>query len=287
MHAQDAREIAWVIRNGGIPSAIVLMMGRQFSVEAAQVVMDQLLDLMLPEETDLEKRARQALTMLEKFGDTCPDQALLLMKALKSRVEDPCVPDVWEWIDRWEDELPGRFTIALRGVPAFCGRAEVGAHPEDAEGAEDEEDVEDVEMTIINLLHIMCSELDFTHRAVLEIKGCGVEWRTGVWVELSIMLEQLPRILPALRVGRRTCLDFFEQGFQRIVWLEPAHQAAHCLDRATHKELGQSHLAVGELLESLHTLLVDFVSYAWMAFPEEASHPLFVEWQNACLPEAG
>lgn len=260
----------------------MLMMGRQFSVEAAQVVMDQLLDLMRPEETDLEKRARQALTMLEKFGDTCPDQALLLMKALKSRVEDPCVPDVWEWIDHWEDELPGRFTIALRGVPAFCGRAEVGAHPEDAEGAE-----EDEEITIISLLHIMCSDLNFTHRAVLEIKGCGVEWRTGVWVELSIMLEQLPRILPALREGRRTCLNFFEQGMQRIVWLEPAHHTAHCLERAADKELGQSHLAVGELLESFRKLLVDFVSYAWMAFPEEASHPLFLEWQNACLPEAG
>lgn len=280
MDPQNAKQIAAVLLHS--PAAAARRMGDGSSAEDAEAVIEQLLHLST--EGTPEGKINEAMTKLEKLADSYPGLTLLLMAALEPKASDLYLHDVSDSIGIWEWEIDRRFTIALRGMPAFCAKAEVEADPEEAEGKKESEDTE---QGIIGLLDTLCRELKDTHRPVLEIQGCGLEWCVDVWMELSIMLEQLPEVLQALREGRRTCLHFFEQGFQRIVWLEPEGRVVRCLDPNTEEELGRGHLALGELLESFRKLLVDFVSYAWMAFPEEASHPAFVEWQNACLPEAG
>lgn len=117
------------------------------------------------------------------------------------------------------------------------------------------------------------------------VSGFGQErWPVDVETDLAVFLEQLPDVLRAVHEGRTTSIDFYEQGVERCIALDPSNREylAVCTswtlwkpDPATEK------LPREELEKMLLTAREAFMRTLGDMAPELSRHPWILQWLRA------
>ena len=119
-------------------------------------------------------------------------------------------------------------------------------------------------------------------RSEFVVSGFGQErWPVDVETDLPVFLEQLPSALRAVYDGMTTDIDFYEQGIERAVALEPVDRKylATCTSRTrwqpspTVEEVPRE-----ELEEMLLTAREAFMRTLGDMAPELSSHPWIRQW---------
>jgi hypothetical protein len=131
-----------------------------------------------------------------------------------------------------------------------------------------------------SILRDVCGELAGQTRFV--IAGFGQDpWPVDVVADLSVFLEQLPRVLAAVSSSRPVVLDFYEQGIARRLRFEPAGEfySVAC----TSREHWQPHpdIAIIErvaLQKMLLRVRDEFMRSMRAIAPSLAGHSLIVDW---------
>ena len=137
-------------------------------------------------------------------------------------------------------------------------------------------ELDDVRSIFTDVTDVAAEQGTFT------ISGFGQsQWPVDVWVDLNVVLEQLPQALAAIRLGASFEIDFYEQGAQRKVVFTPEEKGyiATCLSYTTW----EPDPAVERLdRESLATMLLavrdEFMQYVRGCSPDLAQHPLLQAW---------
>ena len=119
-------------------------------------------------------------------------------------------------------------------------------------------------------------------RSEFIVTGFGQDvWPVDVETDLPVFLEQLPSALRAVNEGMTADIDFYEQGIERTIVLEPAcgRYLATCTSRTSWQPNPMIEEIASEKLEEM--LLVAREAFmralAEMA-PELARHPWILQW---------
>lgn len=107
---------------------------------------------------------------------------------------------------------------------------------------------DDVRSILIDICQALGSESEFV------VSGFGQErWPVDVKTDLSVFLEQLPSALRAVSEGVMADIDFYEQGIERSITLEPRGHSylAICRSRTNWKPDPAVEQLPGEELEEM------------------------------------
>lgn len=120
------------------------------------------------------------------------------------------------------------------------------------------------------------------------VGGFGIEnWPVDVQFDLPIVLEQLPDVITALRSHERTEIDFFEQGIQKTVVLEPTdiNYRVICFDKRSGGFLPERlYISKEDLTATLVKLVSDFLAIVSAAAPELLNHAWLQAWAQGAKP---
>ena len=98
---------------------------------------------------------------------------------------------------------------------------------------------------------------------------------------LAVVVEQIPAALRALGNGAAATLDFYEQGIERMLTMEPTgtEVAVECQSMTSWQpEPSVIRINSAKLLKMLSAFLGEFVERAQQRCPELVEHPWFREW---------
>lgn len=138
-----------------------------------------------------------------------------------------------------------------------------------------------------SILCDVCDKLK-QQNALFLVSGFGQDkWPVDVWMDLPVLLEQLPAAIRSIEDGRLAEIDFYEQGTQRCVYFEPVGDV--CVATCTSRTDWQPNPAVEEmdkrhLLGMLKTALDVFMSAFRKINPSLAEHPWIDRWLEG-VPE--
>jgi hypothetical protein len=144
-----------------------------------------------------------------------------------------------------------------------------------------EEGTDDVRSILIDL----CEALAGDSSTRFSVSGFGQErWPVDVRTDLAVLLEQLPAALDSLQSGSPFLLDFYEQGLERTIYLEPHgdRYLARCESHTSwHPDPAVEAIGRPELTEMLATPLNEIMNLLKKAAPGIAAHPWIVAWAKA------
>ncbi|OGB33215.1 MAG: hypothetical protein A3F78_08610 [Burkholderiales bacterium RIFCSPLOWO2_12_FULL_61_40] len=119
-------------------------------------------------------------------------------------------------------------------------------------------------------------------RGEFVVSGFGQErWPVDVETDLPVFLEQLPSALRAVSEGVTADLDFYEQGIERSIVLEPANDKymATCTSRTDWQPTPVvEEMLVQELEEMLLAVREEFMLALVSMAPDLARHPWIRQW---------
>ncbi len=119
-------------------------------------------------------------------------------------------------------------------------------------------------------------------RSEFVVSGFGQErWPVDVETDLPVFLEQLPSALRAVHEGVSTDIDFYEQGIERAIALEPAGRKylATCTSRTRWQPNPTvEEMPVDELGEMLLAAREAFMRTLTDMAPELSIHPWILQW---------
>ena len=89
-------------------------------------------------------------------------------------------------------------------------------------------------------------------------------WPVDVRTDLSVVIEQIPGVLGQLRLGLGCSLDFYEQGIERRISLNPNSDKTlaecHC-DLSWTPVPSQIEISKTELMRMFNNFVADFLKY--------------------------
>ena len=141
----------------------------------------------------------------------------------------------------------------------------------------------DVELdTLISILSDLC-ELAQSRRGVFRVGGFGqAHWPVDVRTDLCVVLEQLPRLLRAVKSGSPAVLDFYEQGIRRRLTFAPVGEdyEATCVPFSPYWEPSPATERIGRaaLERMLAAVLDEFMNFLRRVAPELERHPWIRAW---------
>lgn len=114
--------------------------------------------------------------------------------------------------------------------------------------------------------------------------GQSRPWPSDVFGELSMIIDELPNIIDAIRHDVRTELGFLEQGCGRVVCLEPSGNSVRVLGGGSFGGLPwEPHDAVlikkAELIKMLQSLIDVFAGMVCDLEPQVAGIQSFCQWR--------
>ena len=137
---------------------------------------------------------------------------------------------------------------------------------------------------IISLLSDVCEELSKIREIHFSVGGFGLaDWRASVWMDLCVVLEQLPAIVNALmREDREFALDFFEQSLERTLRFvrHGSSLTVTCVSRHAGwaPDPASVEMPVADFEDMLANLVKEFGRLVQGVCPQQARHPWFLEW---------
>jgi len=138
---------------------------------------------------------------------------------------------------------------------------------------------------VLSALETLCSSLEESGCAEFMVSGFGQEkWPVDVRTDLLTVLEQLPSIVEALRLGANEFeLDFFEQGVQRRVTFESGGDelSATCYSGTDWQPNPRTiHVHPSEIRKLISSLRDNFLHHAATRCPSSAGWPALDEWRT-------
>jgi hypothetical protein len=116
----------------------------------------------------------------------------------------------------------------------------------------------------------------------LRISGFGESrWPVDVWLDLSVLLEQLPQALTAIEAGSPFEIDFYEQGSERKVVFAPEKNGyrATCLsDTKWQPDPAVEYMDRESLATMLLAVRDEFMRYVGVCCPDLVQHPWLQAW---------
>ena len=153
------------------------------------------------------------------------------------------------------------------------------AEPDD----EYDEDLHDVNAVIMDL----CASLGDTHAFEFRVAGFGDErWPVDVTTDLATVVEQLPRVLAACKMGESFELSLFEQGIERTLEFVPQGHSfqVRCRSGTEWKPDPQTELMATEaVLAMLSDLKRSFCGICERLLPRTSAHPWFQEFAHGSI----
>ena len=109
-------------------------------------------------------------------------------------------------------------------------------------------------------------------------------WPVTVRTDLPVVLEQLPEVVRGLVSRESVCLDFFEQGIERIVRFEPhgSRVVVSCVSRRANWQPDPSSIVLSRrgAVAMLLAFAASFARAALKACPDAVKHPWFATWRG-------
>jgi hypothetical protein len=137
-------------------------------------------------------------------------------------------------------------------------------------------DEDDVRSILIDVCRAMESQSEFV------LSGFGQQrWPVDVGTDLSVFLEQLPSALRAVNENMPAAIDFYEQGVERSIVLEPlGHRyIATCASQTDWQPNPTTEDIPGEeLADMLLAAREAFMSVLVETAPDLAKHPWIRNW---------
>jgi hypothetical protein len=135
---------------------------------------------------------------------------------------------------------------------------------------------DDIRSILMDVCRAIAAQSEFV------VSGFGQErWPVDVETDLPVFLKQLPSALHAVQDGVTTEIDFYEQGIERVIALEPADgkYLATCTSQTRWQPIPTVEEIPGEELEEmLLTAREAFMRTLAAAAPELHSHPWVLQW---------
>ncbi len=117
------------------------------------------------------------------------------------------------------------------------------------------------------------------------ISGFGQErWPVEVRTDLAVLLEQLPDVLKAVRIGEDAEIDMYEQGIERTLELEPQTEGylVRCTSRTDWRPVPEVEaIGSGQLEAMLLGVRDAFLAALERLAPMLRRHPWIIDWQQA------
>jgi hypothetical protein len=117
------------------------------------------------------------------------------------------------------------------------------------------------------------------------ISGFGqANWPVTLDTDLPVFLEQLPTVLREISLGKSTEIDFYEQGVERIIILDPVEEfyELSCTSQTNWQPNPKveriSHI---DLKQMMSNILENFLNLVRIIAPELAQHPWMQGWLTA------
>lgn len=139
-------------------------------------------------------------------------------------------------------------------------------------------DEDDIRSILMDVCQAIGEQSDFV------VSGFGQErWPVDVKTDLPIFLEQLPSALRGVHDGVAADIDFYEQGIERSIALEPADQKylVTCVSR-THWQPNPTieEIPSEDLEEMLLSAREAFMRVLADMAPQLPSHPWILQWMK-------
>jgi len=135
---------------------------------------------------------------------------------------------------------------------------------------------------ITSVLSGICDALADHGSTRFIVGGFGQDqWPVDVRTDLAVAVEQVPNALNAVRRGVSASLDFYEQGVQRLLTMEPtgAQVVLECQSGTSWQpNPGVVTMNRDDLVGLLSAFLRQFVEQAGQRCPELVHHVSFREW---------
>ena len=143
--------------------------------------------------------------------------------------------------------------------------------------------LDDIRSVLDDICGAVAPDAEFT------VSGFGQEqWPVDVATDLSILLEQLPRIIQAVRSRADAELDFYEQGIERKMVLKAAADNSNelaCMSFTRWQPNPKKERVDGDaLLASLEDVQLEFLRYLHRAAPSLANRDLVLDWLDGNSP---
>ena len=141
----------------------------------------------------------------------------------------------------------------------------------------------DVELdSLISILSDVC-EFAQSRRGVFRVGGFGqAQWPVDVRTDLCVVLEQLPRLLRAVKSASPAVLDFYEQGIRRRLTFAPVAEdyEVTCVPFSPYWEPSPATERIGRvpLERMLAAVLDEFMNFLRRVAPELERHPWIRAW---------
>jgi len=135
---------------------------------------------------------------------------------------------------------------------------------------------------VISILSDLC-EFAQSKRGVFRVGGFGqAQWPVDVRTDLCVVLEQLPKVLSAVKSGKPSVLDFYEQGIQRRIIFTPAatDYEVTCAAFSRYWEPSPATERIGHaaLVRMLSGVLDEFMGFMHRVAPTLEQHPWIRNW---------
>jgi len=135
---------------------------------------------------------------------------------------------------------------------------------------------------VISILSDVC-EFAQSKRGVFRVGGFGqAQWPVDVRTDLCVVLEQLPEVLAAVKSGKPTVLDFYEQGIQRRITFTPAaaNYEMTCTAFSRYWEPSPATERIGRVAlgRMLSGVLDEFMGFMRCVAPALEQHPWIRIW---------
>jgi hypothetical protein len=131
-----------------------------------------------------------------------------------------------------------------------------------------------------SILTDLCDALDGGAR--FSVSGFGQDaWPVDVRTDLLVFLEQLPEVLDAIHLGRAVTLDFYEQGLERSIDLNPSGSdyLLSCISSTSWEPSGGPECIDRAQLQYMLAAVRDqFLAYVGAAAPSLLNHPWMRGW---------
>jgi hypothetical protein len=135
---------------------------------------------------------------------------------------------------------------------------------------------DDVRSILIDVCRAAESQSEFV------LSGFGQQrWPVDVGTDLPVLLEQLPSVLRAVSQNMMAAIDFYEQGVERSILLEPVgnRYIATCASQTDWQpNPAMEDISGDELAEMLLIAREAFMSFLAEMSPNLAKHPWIRNW---------
>lgn len=136
--------------------------------------------------------------------------------------------------------------------------------------------------SIISILSDLC-ELAQSRQGVFRVGGFGqAQWPVDVRTDLCVVLEQLPRLLRAVKSGSPAVLDFYEQSIRRRLTFAPLRKdyEVTCVPFSPYWEPSPATERIGRvaLERMLAAVLDEFMKFLRRVAPQLERHAWIRAW---------